>query len=204
MAQRVGILGGTFDPIHNGHLRAARAAADTLRLDRVLVIPAGSPWQKDGDVICSAEDRYCMALLATISDDLLDVSRIEVDRASPTYTCDTLRELLSQPAYADAQLFFITGADALAGLPTWREYPALLKLATFVGVTRPGHELDAQLPKSGGSITLLPIPEVDISSTTIRRRLADGLPVDDLVPPNVVRYITKRGLYQGQQTTEPA
>ncbi len=204
MAQRVGILGGTFDPIHNGHLSAARTVADVLELDQVLVIPAGRPWQKDGDVVCSPEDRYCMALVATISDDRLDVSRIEIDRPAPTYTCDTLRELLAQPAYVDAELFFITGADALAGLPTWREYPSLLELATFVGVTRAGHELDAQLPTGGGAIKLLPIPEVDVSSTVIRRRLADGLPIDDLTPSEVVRYIRKRGLYRVQPPVESA
>ena len=196
MAQRVGILGGTFDPIHNGHLAAARAVADALTLDQVLLIPAGNPWQKDGHVHCSSEDRYNMALLATISDDRLDVSRIEVDRDEPTYTCDTLHELRSQPAYANVELFFITGADALAGLPTWREYPDLLELATFVGVTRPGHELDAELPAGRGRIKVLLIPQVDISSTTIRRRLADGLSIAELTPPEVVRYIRKRRLYQ--------
>ena len=195
MADRVGILGGTFDPVHYGHLSAAREAVQVLKLDRLILVPAGDPWQKKAAVSASGEDRYAMALLATATDESLDASRIEIDREGPSYTIDTLRELSGDPGFAGSQFYFVTGADALSGLPTWREYPELLELATFVGVTRPGHELDAQLPQSGGRIKLVTIPGVEVSSTLIRRRLLDGMSVDDLTTPEVVSYIRKRGLY---------
>lgn len=197
MGDRVGILGGTFDPVHYGHLAAARGAAQVLKLDRLLLVPAGDPWQKGEAVRTPAEDRYAMTLLATAIDDTLDSSRLEIDREGPSYTVDTLRALAEIPEYADAELFFVTGADALAGLPTWREYSELLDRATFVGVTRPGHELDVELPQGGGRIKLVTIPEVDISSTLIRRRLADGQQIDGLTTPEVISYIRKRGLYSG-------
>ena len=178
MGDRVGILGGTFDPVHYGHLAAARGAAQVLKLDRLLLVPAGDPWQKGEAVRTPAEDRYAMTLLATAIDDTLDSSRLEIDREGPSYTVDTLRALAEIPEYADAELFFVTGA-------------------TFVGVTRPGHELDVELPQGGGRIKLVTIPEVDISSTLIRRRLADGQQIDGLTTPEVISYIRKRGLYSG-------
>lgn len=195
MADRVGILGGSFDPVHYGHLGAARKAVQALKLDRMILVPAGDPWQKSDTLTAAPQDRYDMALLATASDETLDASRIEVDRDGPSYTSDTLRALSADPEFAGAEFFFVTGADALQGLPTWHEYPELLEMATFVGVTRPGHDLDAQLPHRPGRIKLIAMPGIDVSSTLIRRRLIDGLPIDDLTTPEVVRYIRKRGLY---------
>ena len=196
MARRIGILGGTFDPIHVGHLRAATDVAASLELDLVLVVPAGNPWQKAGDVVASAEDRYAMALLATIEDPRLDVSRIEIDSPRPSYTAVTLKALRSQPEFADAELFFIVGADALAGLQTWHGYPELLDLATFIAVSRPGYEQGDQSPPEAAMVTRIEIAEVDVSSTQLRRSVAAGTSIDGLTPPNVVNYIHKRGLYR--------
>ena len=195
MTRRVGILGGTFDPIHIGHIAVANEAVAALKLDTVLIVPAGSPWQKNGAVHAAPEDRYAMALVATLPHEHLDVSRVEIDRDGPSYTVETLRTLAADPNNIDTEFFFITGADALAGLPTWREYPALLGLATFVGVTRPGHNLDAELPSREGKIKFLPIPGIDVSSTMIRRRLAAGQSIDGLAPADVITYIRKRNLY---------
>lgn len=195
MARRIGILGGTFDPIHNGHLRAATDVAIALSLDQVLVIPAGDPWQKSGRVVASAEDRYAMALLATIDEPLLDVSRIEVERHDESYTADTLRALRELYDFATAELFFILGADAFAGLPTWHDYPALLELAEFVVVTRPGHAITHQSSSVDSRVQVVQIQDVDASSTQIRERIALNEGIDDLTPVNVARYIGKRGLY---------
>ncbi len=195
MARRIGILGGTFDPIHNGHIQAARDAATALQLDLVLVIPAGKAWQKSGQVVAPAEDRYAMALLATIDHGNLDVSRIEVDRHDDSFTSNTLRELRALPEYTDSDFFFIVGADVLAGLPTWHDYPALLELATFVGVTRAGHPEPQNLPAELADLPLVSIANVDVSSTLIRGRIEAGESIDHMSPPNVVRYISKRNLY---------
>ncbi|MEV0650897.1 nicotinate-nucleotide adenylyltransferase [Phytomonospora sp. NPDC050363] len=192
--RRVGVMGGTFDPIHNGHLVAASESAEKLGLDEVVFVPAGQPWQKEDRQISPAEDRYMMTVLATAGHPGFHVSRVDIDRPGPTYAVDTLRDIrgLYRPK---TELFFITGADALAGLSTWKDADELLHLARFVGVSRPGYDLfDIRLPP--GSVELVEIPLMDISSTDCRRRVAQGRPLWGLVPDDVVRYIAQRGLYR--------
>lgn len=192
--QRIGVMGGTFDPIHHGHLVAASEVAASFRLDQVVFVPTGTPWQKADRPISAAEDRYLMTVIATASDPRFSVSRVDIDRPGPTYTLDTLRDL--QAALPDAgELYFITGADALAQLLSWRDVDALFALAHFVGVTRPGHELaDPGLPE--GEVSLVEVPALAISSTDVRARVATGRPIDYLVPEGVARYVAKRGLYR--------
>ncbi len=191
---RVGVLGGTFDPVHNGHLVAASEVGCVLGLDEVIFVPAGQPWQKDGMVLAPAEDRYLMTVLATAADPMFSVSRVDIDRPGPTYTIDTMRELRAERGPATS-FFFIMGADALAGLPTWNDHEELLSLAHFVGVTRPGHQLaDPQLPE--GLFSVVEIPQLEISSTACRERVRAGLPIRYLVPDSVIQYIAKRGLYR--------
>jgi nicotinate-nucleotide adenylyltransferase len=191
---RVGIMGGTFDPIHHGHLVAASEVADRFGLDQVVFVPTGDPWQKTGSAVSSPEDRYLMTVIATASNPRFTVSRVDVDRDGPTYTVDTLRDLRDRYGRA-AELFFITGADALKKILSWKDAPDLFDLAHFVGVTRPGFELDAShLPED--SVSLVQVPAMAISSTDCRRRVEDGKPVWYLVPDGVVQYIAKRGLYR--------
>ena len=189
---RVGIMGGTFDPIHHGHLVAASEVQGRFGLDEVVFVPTGQPWQKG--VVSPAEDRYLMTVIATASNPRFHVSRADIDRPGPTYTIDTLRDL--RDVYgADAELFFITGADALAKILSWKDALEMLSLARFVGVTRPGFELtDDHLPAD--SVTLVEVPAMAISSSDCRARVAEGKPVWYLVPDGVVQYIAKRGLYR--------
>lgn len=188
---RIGIMGGTFDPIHHGHLVAASAVAHEFDLDQVLFVPTGQPWQK-GDV-SPAERRYEMTVIATASNPSFAVSRVDVDRPGPTYTIDTLRDLRKE--YPDAELFFISGADAIAQILTWKDADELWSLAHFVGVSRPGHRLTrGDLP--GDRVSLLEIPALAISSTDCRDRVARGFPVWYLVPDGVVQYIAKYRLYR--------
>ncbi|OLT36568.1 nicotinic acid mononucleotide adenylyltransferase [Kytococcus sp. CUA-901] len=190
-------MGGTFDPIHHGHLVAASEVAATFGLDQVLFVPTGHPWQKEGKQVSPAEDRYLMTVVATASNPRFSVSRVDIDRPGPTYTRDTLRDLSER--YPDAELFFITGADALGQILSWKGVEELWELAHFIGVSRPGHELSATgLPQD--KVTLTEIPAMAISSTDCRERVADGLPVWYLVPDGVVQYINKHGLYTPQAT----
>jgi nicotinate-nucleotide adenylyltransferase len=191
---RVGIMGGTFDPIHHGHLVAASEVADRFGLDQVVFVPTGQPWQKSEFAVSPAEDRYLMTVIATASNPRFTVSRVDVDRAGPTYTVDTLRDL--RAAYGgEAELFFITGADALDKILSWKDAEDLFSLAHFVGVTRPGFDLSAEhLPAA--SVSLVQVPAMAISSTNCRRRVEEGKPVWYLVPDGVVQYIAKRGLYR--------
>jgi len=194
--RRVGVMGGTFDPIHHGHLVAASEAAHRFGLDEVVFVPAGQPWQKSGRTVSPAEDRYLMTVIATAADPRFRVSRVDVDRDGPTYTVDTLRDLRAELASdgTDAEIFFITGADALASIVSWHASDELLGLAHFVGVTRPGHSLtDPGLPP--GSVTLIEVPALAISSTDCRERAARGEPIRYLVPEGVVEYVAKRHLY---------
>ena len=131
-------MGGTFDPIHNGHLVAASEVANMFDLDEVVFVPTGEPWQKSGKKVSAAEDRYLMTVIATASNPRFKVSRVDIDRSGPTYTVDTLRDL--RRFYPGAELFFITGADALASIVTWRDWEDMFEHARFVGVTRPGYE----------------------------------------------------------------
>ncbi|TDU06766.1 nicotinate-nucleotide adenylyltransferase [Streptomyces sp. 846.5] len=198
MKKRIGVMGGTFDPIHNGHLVAASEVASQFHLDEVIFVPTGEPWQKDRRPVSPAEDRYLMTVIATASNPQFSVSRIDVDRKGPTYTTDTLRDLRAE--HADADLFFITGADALSQIFSWRNAEELFDLAHFIGVTRPGHTLsDPGLPEGG--VSLVEVPALAISSTDCRVRVARGEPVWYLVPDGVVRYIDKRRLYLDPSST---
>jgi nicotinate-nucleotide adenylyltransferase len=191
--RRVGVMGGTFDPIHHGHLVAASEVAALFHLDEVVFVPTGEPWQKEGRQVSPAEHRYLMAVIATASNPHFWVSRVDVDRRGPTYTIDTLRDLAAQSA--DAELYFITGADALEQILSWKNADELFDLAHFIGVTRPGFQLsDAHLPED--AVSLLEVPAMAISSSGCRERVRAGLPVWYLVPDGVVQYITKHHLYR--------
>jgi nicotinate-nucleotide adenylyltransferase len=186
-------MGGTFDPIHHGHLVAASEVAGLFGLDEVVFVPTGQPWQKTERAVSPPEDRYLMTVIATASNPRFSVSRVDIDRGGPTYTIDTLTDLRRQRP--DAELFFITGADALAQIVSWRDNQQLFDLAHFVGVTRPGfHLADAHLPE--GVVSLVEVPAMAISSTDCRERVGRGMPVWYLVPDGVVQYIEKRSLYR--------
>ena len=197
--RRVGVMGGTFDPIHHGHLVAASEVATRFELDEVVFVPTGRPWQKSEREISDPEHRYLMTVVATAANPVFTVSRVDVDRPGETYTIDTLRDLHAQ--HDDADLFFITGADALQNILTWKDNQEIFELAHFVGVTRPGHELDTSgLPADG--VTLIEVPAMAISSTDCRTRVAAGAPVWYLVPDGVVQYISKYALYIGGDAHE--
>jgi nicotinate-nucleotide adenylyltransferase len=190
--RRIGIMGGTFDPIHHGHLVAASEVQASFHLDEVIFVPTGQPWQKSNRVVSAAEDRYLMTVIATASNPRFSVSRVDIDRGGTTYTVDTLRDL--HAAHPHAELYFITGADALEQILSWRQVEELFTLAHFVGVTRPGYHLvDHHLPT--GAVSLIEVPAMAISSTDCRARVAAGEPVWYLVPDGVVQYISKRRLY---------
>lgn len=196
MGERIGVMGGTFDPIHNGHLVAASEVSALYDLSDVVFVPTGQPWQKTEREVSQAEDRYLMTVLATATNPRFSVSRIDIDRPGLTYTIDTLREL--REANPSAELFFITGADALAQILDWHSYEEMFSMAHFVGVTRPGYPLalDDRFPK--GSVSLLEIPALTISSSDCRERVGRGAPIWYLVPDSVVRYIDKRRLYRDE------
>lgn len=200
-AHRVGIMGGTFDPVHHGHLSAASAAAELLGLESVLFAPAAQPWHKRTDHIAPAVDRLAMLELALADFPDFAVTTVDLDRGGDTYTIDTLDDLDAQFAAAhqaeSVQWFFITGADALADLQSWRSPEQLLQRATFVGVTRPGHELTVPSVDEFGRVILLEIDEKNISSTDIRNRVSRGESLDGLVPAIVADYMHDNGLYRG-------
>lgn len=197
--RKLGVMGGTFDPIHHGHLVAASEVANTLELDEVIFVPTGQPWQKADRLVSPAEDRYLMTVIATASNPSFSVSRTDIERGKKTYTIDTLRELREQ--YPDADLYFITGADALASILTWQDWSELFELAKFVGVSRPGYELnidhlaDYLRDHPADAVTMIEIPALAISSSECRKRASEGRPVWYLVPDGVVQYISKRHLY---------
>lgn len=192
MHRKIGVMGGTFDPIHHGHLVAASEVADRFSLDEVIFVPTGQPWQKSEREVSPAEDRYLMTVVATASNPRFSVSRVDIDRGGLTYTADTLADL--HASIPDAELFFITGADALQQILSWRKIDELFRYAHFVGVTRPGYELaDGHLPE--GSTSTVEVPAMAISSSDCRARVAAGRPVWYLVPDGVVQYISKRNLY---------
>jgi nicotinate-nucleotide adenylyltransferase len=197
-------MGGTFDPIHHGHLVAASEVQSWFGLSEVVFVPTGQPWQKSERRVSPAEHRYLMTVIATASNPRFWVSRVDIDRDGPTYTADTLRDLKAQ--MPDAELYFITGADALSDIFTWRDAAGLFELAHFVGCTRPGYEMDrstlAGLPQE--RVTIVEIPALAISSTDCRERQAAGDPVWYLVPDGVVQYINKHNLYRKPDGTEAA
>lgn len=194
MRRRLGVMGGTFDPIHNGHLVAASEVASALALDEVIFVPTGFPAQKS--VVTSSEHRYLMAVIATAANPRFSVSRVDIDRPGVTYTVDTLTDLAAQ--YPDCDLFFISGADAIAQILAWKEIGRLWSMAQFIAVTRPGHRMD--LPEAPeGSIQVIEVPALSISSSDCRTRVSSGKPVWYLVPDGVVQYIGKHGLYRGDE-----
>ena len=187
-------MGGTFDPIHHGHLVAASEVRSWFDLDEVVFVPTGEPWQKGHRRVTHAEDRYLMTVIATASNPRFSVSRVDIDRDGPTYTVDTLRDIRADRG-DDWDLYFITGADALAKIVTWRDADDCFDLAHFVGCTRPGHELSlGTLPPD--RVTLVEVPALAISSTDCRDRVAAGEPIWYLVPDGVVQYVSKRTLYR--------
>lgn len=221
-ARRIGVMGGTFDPIHNGHLVAASEVAHRFNLDEVIFVPTGRPWQKLDDddprkdaprrtvvtpKVSPAEDRYLMTVIATASNPRFSVSRVDIDREGDTYTVDTLRDL--RTIHPEAELYFITGADALDSILSWQDFEELFELSNFIGVSRPGYELSAthlaqylkELPED--TLQLLEIPALAISSTECRDRAARGRPVWYLVPDGVVQYIAKRKLYRAPRASSP-
>ncbi|GAA1414569.1 hypothetical protein AUR04nite_18830 [Glutamicibacter uratoxydans] len=187
---RLGVMGGTFDPIHNGHLVAASEVAAEYELDEVVFVPTGQPWQKADRHVTDAEHRYLMTVIATASNPRFTVSRVDIDRGGATYTRDTLLDL--RALRPEAELFFITGADAMSQIMSWRDIDQVWDLAHFVGVTRPGYVI-ADLGRD--NVSQLEIPALAISSTDCRDRVAEGKPVWYLVPDGVVQYIAKYGLY---------
>lgn len=190
--RRIGVMGGTFNPIHHGHLVAASEVAHAFALDEVIFVPTGKPWQKELATVAPAEHRYLMAVIATASNPRFKVSRVDIDRGGPTYTIDTLRDLRAQ--IPDADFYFISGADAIKQIFSWKDADKLWDLAHFVGVSRPGHPRDlSALPNQ--EVSWLEIPALAISSTDCRARVSTGLPVWYLVPDGVVQYIQKHQLY---------
>ncbi|ODR09723.1 nicotinate-nicotinamide nucleotide adenylyltransferase [Mycobacterium sherrisii] len=193
------MMGGTFDPIHYGHLVAASEVADLFDLDEVVFVPSGQPWQKSRNV-SAAEDRYLMTVIATASNPRFSVSRVDIDRGGPTYTKDTLQDL--HALNPDAELFFITGADALSSILSWQGWEMLFDLARFIGVSRPGYDLrrehitDALGELAQDALALVEIPALAISSTDCRKRAAQRRPLWYLMPDGVVQYVSKRRLYR--------
>lgn len=214
-ARRLGVMGGTFDPFHVGHLGAACEAADRLSLDRVLVVPAGHPWHRGASPDASAQDRLAMVAIAIADRDGLETSRVDIDRPGPTYTIDTLEDLrtvfAAEHPGEEAEWFVITGADALAQFMTWREPARILHLARLVAVTRPGHDISSQFAANlagmlgvqpagqdgrADAITVLTIPGFDVSSSQIRARVRARESIEGLVDPKVADYIRAHGLYR--------
>lgn len=189
--RRIGVMGGTFDPIHHGHLVAASEVQQSFDLDEVVFVPTGQPWMKEA--VSTAERRYEMTVIATASNPRFSVSRVDIQRAGPTYTIDTLRDVRREQP--DAELFFISGADAVAQILDWKDVEELWELAHFVAVSRPGHQLSIRgLPEQ--RVSSLEVPALSISSTDCRQRVGRGFPVWYLVPDGVVQYISKHHLYR--------
>lgn len=205
LGAKIGIMGGTFNPIHHGHLVTAQEALDQFKLDRVIFIPTGDPPHKIEDGLASTEARYLMTVIATLYNRDFFVSRIEIDRAGESYTIDTLKGL--RKIYGnEAGLYFITGADAILEILTWKKTSEIVTLCKFIAATRPGHDLSQledlkkQLFSSGEEasekISIMEIPALAISSTDIRKRLKNMRSIDYLVPEGVSNYILKHGLYK--------
>ena len=191
-------MGGTFDPIHYGHLVTAEEALGQFELDEVVFVPTGQPWMKTHNHVSPAEDRYLMVVVATASNPLFSVSRIEIDREGPTYTVDTLLAL-KESRDDDPELYFITGADAMLEIFAWKEPDDVLELAHFIAATRPGYDIpsfEQEAPTRHPRISVMTIPALAISSTDIRHRVKEGRPIRYLLPEGVKSYIEKAGLYR--------
>lgn len=197
MGRRLGVMGGTFDPIHYGHLVTAEEALVQFALDEVIFVPTGQPWMKEGRDVSPAEDRYLMTVIATASNPRFRVSRIEIDRAGPTYTVDTLHALSTENP--DAELYFITGADAILEIFDWKDPDQVLSHAHFIAATRPGYDLarfDATASTRHPNVSVMNVPALAISSSDIRERVREGRPIRYLVPEGVKSYIEKRSTYR--------
>lgn len=197
--RRIGIMGGTFDPIHFGHLLAAEESRTAVGLDEVIFVPAGDPAHKRQRRVAFCEDRYIMTLLTTLENPNFTPSRIEIDRKEPSHTVDTLREMRHWYAPETVEFFFITGLDAVLSMATWKEYAELPKLCRIVAVNRPGYAqnaLDMLPPTLRDAIIPLEIPLLSISSTEIRQRIETGRSIKYLLPETVEQYIYKKGLYR--------
>jgi nicotinate-nucleotide adenylyltransferase len=196
MGARIGIFGGTFDPIHVGHLVAAVNAKSALRLDRVLMVVANVPWQKaDARAVSSASDRLDLVAAAVGDVPGLEASRLEIDRGGESYTADTLVELHHREP--EDQLFLIVGWDVAAELMTWERHEEIQRLATLVVVNRPGVGRPRGLDDEGWRVAEVTVPNLEISSTDLRARAREGRPLDYLVPEAAVRFLRSRGMYAG-------
>ena len=197
--QRLGIMGGTFDPIHYGHLLMAEEARQAFTLDEVVFVPNGRPAHKKAYLVSSPEDRYAMTRLATASNPYFSASRIEIDRLGVSYTIDTLREFRAMYPKLEEQ-YFITGADAVLEILTWHEYDKLASECRFIAVTRPGFVLEQLSAITSAEflsrVSFLPIPGLEISSTDIRNRVREGLSIKYLTPEPVEAYVQEQGLYR--------
>jgi nicotinate-nucleotide adenylyltransferase len=197
VGRRLGVMGGTFDPIHHGHLLTAEEALVQFKLHQVVFVPTGLPWMKEHTDVSPAEHRYLMTVIATGSNPNFTVSRLEVERDGPTYTIDTLRTMKDEEP--DAELFFVTGADAILEIIHWKQTDEIFELAHFIAATRPGYDLavfEAEAPTRHESVSVMNIPALAISSTDIRRRVHEGRPIRYLVPEGVKSYVEKTGLYR--------
>jgi nicotinate-nucleotide adenylyltransferase len=198
MAKRLGVMGGTFDPIHHGHLVTAEEALGQFDLDEVVFLPTGQPWMKTHNHVSPAEDRSLMVVVATASNPRFSVSRLEIDREGPTYTVETLRAL--QESREDhPELFFITGADAMLEIFAWKDPDDVLELAHFIAATRPGYDIpsfEQGAPTRNPRVSVMTIPALAISSTDVRLRVKEGRPIRYLLPEGVKSYIEKAGLYR--------
>ncbi len=196
--RRIGIMGGTFDPIHYGHLRAADEAHAAFGLSEVIFVPTGQPPHKAGERVSSVEDRYMMTVLATVDCPYFSVSRIEIDKTGKSYTIDTLRQLKSMPEYRDTEFYFITGLDAVLDIVSWKNPEEIMSLCKFVAVSRYGytHSRMQELPEDlRSAIIPLEIPLLAISSTGLRERVRMNRSIRFLVPPSVEHSIRKKSLY---------
>ncbi len=197
---KVGVLGGTFDPVHLGHLIVAEDVRQKIGLEEVLFIPAGQPWLKGEKSISAAEHRLEMVIQATASNPYLNVSTIEIERPGPTYSVDTIIELKAGLG-AGAKLFLITGLDSLGELHLWKNPRRLIDICQVVAIARPGHNkfdlrsLESVIPGASERIMKIEVPQIDISATEIRRRVALGLSIRYLVPEAVEEYIAAHNLY---------
>ena len=197
MGRRLGVMGGTFDPIHYGHLVTAEEAVVQFQLDTVVFVPTGQPWMKAHREVSPAEERYLMTVVATASNPRFTVSRIEIDRDGPTYTVETLRQLANEQP--DAELYFITGADAILEIVQWKDPDEALSLAHFIAATRPGHDLsrlEAAAAEHHPRVSVMKIPALAISSSDIRQRVHEGRAIRYLLPEGVKSFIEKAGLYR--------
>jgi nicotinate-nucleotide adenylyltransferase len=197
VGRRLGVMGGTFDPIHYGHLVTAEEALVQFALDEVVFVPTGQPWMKQEHEVSPAEDRYLMTVIATASNPRFRVSRVEVEREGPTYTVDTLKALSAENP--DAELYFITGADAMREIFEWKDPDGVLSLAHFIAATRPGYDLtrfEAKDATRHPNVSVMNIPALAISSTDVRERVHEGRPIRYLVPEGVKSYVEKAALYR--------